>query len=96
MKLPVNFSRMLLLSIGFMLLFTAFLTAQGLAAQVLYELNLGNLGFYSVGTLYCVFGLSCFIATPIVNKCGEKAALVLGSVCYVFYLASFALAAAPR
>ena len=32
MALPVNFSRVILLSIGFMLLFTAFATAQGLAA----------------------------------------------------------------
>ena len=95
MAAPLNFCRLLLLSTGFLLLFSAFNTAQGLAAQVLDELNLGDLGFYSLGVLYCVFGFSCFFATPIVKKCGERLSLFMGALCYTFYIASFILAAAP-
>ena len=90
-----NFCRLIVLSSGFLLLFSAFNTAQGLAAQVLDELSLGNLGFYSLGVLYCVFGFSCFFATPIVKKCGERLSLFMGALCYTFYIASFILAAAP-
>lgn len=53
------------------------------------------MGFYSLGVLYCVFGFSCFFATPIVKKCGERASLFMGALCYTFYIASFILAAAP-
>ena len=56
---------------------------------------MGNLGFYSLGVLYCVFGFSCFFATPIVKKCGERMSLFMGALCYTFYIASFILASTP-
>ena len=59
------------------------------------ELDLGNLGFYSLAVLYCVFGFSSFVATPIVNKCGERLSMFAGALCYTFYIASFILAATP-
>ena len=62
---------------------------------MLDELELGNLGFYSLGGLYCVFGFSSFIATPIVKKCGERASMFMGALCYTFYIASFVLASVP-
>ena len=92
---PPNTARLILLSTGFLLLFSAFNTAQGLAAQVLTELDMGNMGFYSLAVLYCVFGFSSFVATPIVNKCGERASMFAGALCYTFYIASFILAATP-
>ena len=65
-----------------------------MAAVVLKELGFGNLGFYSLGILYCAFAFSCFIATPIVNKCGERLAMVLGALCYWPYITSFLLPSA--
>ena len=62
---------------------------------MLTELDLGNLGFYSLAVLYCVFGFSSFVATPIVNKCGERLSMFAGALCYTFYIASFILAATP-
>ena len=53
--MQLNFDRLLVLSFGFMLLFTAYDTAQSLAAQVLEDNNFGRLGFYSLALLYCVF-----------------------------------------
>ena len=61
---------------------------------MLEELGFGDLGFYSLGVLYFSFAIFCFIATPIVNKCGERFALVLGSLCYAPYAAGFILASA--
>ena len=89
-----NFSKLLFLSTGFQLLFSVFLTAQNLAAEVLDDMGFGNLGFYSLGLLYFVFALSSFIATPIVNKCGERFSATLGAFFYALYMASFMLASA--
>ena len=63
-----------------------------MAAEVLDELGFGDLGFYSLGVLYFSFAICCFFATPIVNRCGERFALVLGSLCYAPYIAGFILA----
>ena len=66
-----------------------------MAAQVLVDLGFGDLGFYSLGVLYFAFSFSCFIATPIVNKCGERISMTLGALCYTLYIASFILASTP-
>ena len=95
MVLPLNTARLIVLSIGFLLLGSVSKTAQGLSAEVMGELDLGNLGFYSLGVLYCFFGLSSFFATPIVKKCGLRMSLFMGASCYTFYIASFILASAP-
>ena len=65
-----------------------------MAADVLEELGFGDLGFYSLSVLYFVFAFSCFIATPIVNKYGERFCLTTGAFCYVLYVSSFILASA--
>lgn len=81
------------LSLGFMLLFTPFFTAQNLASQVLEDNNFGKLGFYSLGLLYCVFGISCFVSLPIVKKLGARNSQTLGAFCFTFYVAAFVLPA---
>ena len=90
-----NFCKLLILSVGFQLLFSVFNTAQNLASQVLDDLGFGDLGFYSLGALYFSFSLCCFVATPIVNKCGERISMTVGALCYTLYTASFILASAP-
>ena len=72
-----------------------FNTAQNLASQVLDDLGFGDFGFYSLGVLYFAFSLCCFIATPIVNKCGERFSMTLGALFYTLYTGSFILASAP-
>ena len=57
-------------------------------------MRFGDLGFYSLGVLYFTFAFSCFIATPIVNKCGERFSMTLGSFCYFMYVSSFIFASA--
>jgi len=89
-----NFCRLLILSVGFLLLFCVFFTAQSLAAKVLDSLGFGNLGYYSLTVLYLVYAFASLIATPIVIKCGERLSLTLGSLCYSAYIGSFMLASA--
>ena len=88
-----NLDRLLLLSFGFFLLFSAFGTAQGLAAKVLQQNGFKNLGFHSLSMLYLTFGVFSLFSSIIVTKCGMKTSLVLGSLCYAVYIASFILAA---
>jgi len=64
-----------------------------LAATILEENGFGHLGFYSLGLLYCVFGITSFASMPFVRKLGAKWSLVLGALCYSFYVGSFILAA---
>ena len=87
--------KLLILSIGFQLLFSVFNTASNLSSQVLEDLGFGNLGFLSLSILYFACSISCFVATPIVNKCGERFTMTVGALCYTFYTASFILASAP-
>ena len=91
----LNCGRLILLSTGFLLLFTAFLVAQGLSAKVLGELGYGNFGFYSIGWLYFVFGLACFFSTSIVKKCGERVSLVVSALGYAAFVGTFVLASMP-
>ena len=89
--MQLNFDRLIMLSIGFFLLFTSFGTAQALAGHVLEEDDFGNVGFYSLSILYCVFGFCCFISLPIVKRLGAKCCLITGALCYTFYVGSFIL-----
>ena len=91
-----NMCKLLILSFGFQLPFCVFNTAQNLASQVLDDLGFGSMGFYSLGVLYFAFSFSCFVATPIVNKCGERFAMTIGALCYTLYTGCFILASAPQ
>ena len=53
------------------------------------------MGFVSLCVLYFTFSFSCFLATPIVNKYGERFSMVVGSMTYSLYTGSFILASAP-
>ena len=82
---------MVLLSVGFLLLFSTFFTASGLAGKVLADNDFGNLGFFSLGALYISFAACSFISSNVVAKCGERTALVGGSLCYTLYIGTFIL-----
>ena len=86
--------KLMILSLSFFLLYSVFRTSQTLAAAVLDQLGFGKLGFYSSSALYFTLACSCFIATPIVNKCGERFSITLGALCYALYTSSFILSSA--
>ena len=76
-----NFLKLNIISFAFLLLFSAFNTAQNLSASVLDTLGFGDLGFNSLAFLYLTFAFCSFFATGFVNKCGERASMFAGSIC---------------
>ena len=93
MKFHLNFDRLIVLSIGFLLMYTSFNTSQSLAAQVLQDNDFCNLGFYSLGVLYFVNGISALFSLPVVKKLGSRYSLVIGALCITTYVATFILPA---
>jgi len=59
----LNYEKVLVLSVGFLLLFSTFFTASGLAGKVLGDNDFGDLGFYSLGVLYVAFAFCSFFST---------------------------------
>lgn len=76
----VNFDRVNMISLRFLLLFSAYFSAANLAVKTMQDAGFENLGFYSMAILYLVFSISCFFSTAIVNKLGRKPALFFGSL----------------
>jgi MFS family permease len=88
---PLNCGGALILSTGFLLLNTGYYSAQNLASKILSDNDFGELGFYSVGVAYLSFAAFSLFSAPIVRKLGDKCSLIVGSFCYVGYIASFIL-----
>ena len=79
-----NLLNVWLLSISFMLLFSAFNTCQNLVSSLFKDV-----GFYSLCAIYISV---CFLkpfAPSIVERLGERTVLFIGSACYVSYLAAW-------
>ena len=80
---PRNLANVVNMGVGFLLVFTAFQTVQGLAAKLL-----GDLGTTSLGILYVAFAGFGFVAPSVVRALGPKGALVMGASCYIVYMVS--------
>ena len=81
-----------------MLLFTAFNSADNLAAKILREDGYDALGFYSMACLYLVFAITGFASKGIVNilrteRFGYRLPLFLGGTCYFLRIMCFLLPA---
>ena len=81
-----------------MLLFTAFNSADNLAAKILREDGYNELGFYSMASLYLVFAITGFTSKALVNKLktpslGYRLPLFIGGLCYFFRILCFLMPA---
>ena len=80
------------MSVGFLLLFTAFNTCGNLITKILIDDHLGNLGFLAIMVLYVFFAGSSFFSTAIVNKIGRSGrAMSIGASGYALFTACFLL-----
>jgi len=84
-----NLGKVTVISLGFFVLFTAFNSASNLSSKAMQDDGLGDLGFYSLGALYLVFGLTSFLAPWVVNKIGIRYSEILGAFGYFFWIFSF-------
>ena len=83
---------MAIVSVGFMLVFTAFNTCQNFAGKVLKDDGFDNLGLLSTSFLYCAFAFCSFFSSAIVTKIGKiKLTMGLGAFAYTFWIACFIL-----
>ena len=55
------------------------------------DADFGNLGFYTLALHYGIWGLTAFMAAPIVNYLGCRLCLCLGGLSYCSYIAVFIL-----
>jgi MFS family permease len=81
-----------------LLLFTAFNSADNLAAKVLREDGYKELGFYSMASLYLVFAITGFTSKALVNKLktpglGYRLPLFIGGLCYFLRILCFLMPA---
>ncbi|URE32280.1 MreB/Mbl protein [Musa troglodytarum] len=74
-----------ILSLAFLLVFSAYGAAQNLESTVNTEEDLGTI---SLGILYLSFTFFAVVASPVVRALGSKTALVLGSSGYLLFIAS--------
>ena len=89
-----NFDQLVILSVAFMLLFTAFNTCQGFASKVLSDDGFNNLGFICLAVLYLTFAVCSLFSSAIVNKVGKlNLTMGVGAFCYSLWIACFLLPA---
>ena len=58
---------------------------------MLVDNDFGNLGFYSLGVVFISLAVCSFFSSNVVAKCGERITLVVGSLTFSFYNATFIL-----
>jgi len=86
--LSLRYYNVLLLSISLMLIFTAFNTTQSWVTNLLSTLDFPDLGNLSLTVLYSAVFASLLITPHMVHFLSEIRSIVLGSACYVVYMAS--------
>jgi len=84
--------------VAFLLLFTAFNSADNLAAKVLKEDGFAGLGFYSMAALYLVFAITGFFSKGLVHKLSgtsetKRLPMFIGGLCYFVRILFFLLPA---
>jgi hypothetical protein len=97
-KKYANLDRVSVLSLAFLLIFTAFNSADNLAAKVLREDGFAGLGFYSIAALYLVFAITGFVSKGLVRKLSGKSEslripMFIGGLCYFVRILFFLLPA---
>jgi len=94
MACNTKFYNVIMHGVCFMLIFTAFQTSGNVQTSVLNSIHrdgeqtFKNKGYISLAIIYTVFALSNFIAPPIVNLFGPRAAMFVGGICYSLFIGS--------
>ncbi|CAK9815980.1 UNC93-like protein MFSD11 [Anthophora plagiata] len=94
MAINRSFLNVMILSLGFMLVFTAFQTMGNIEKTVLQSIKKENPHFTgeaytSLAIIYAVFATCNWIAPSYISMTGPRVAIFTGACCYVFYIVSF-------
>jgi MFS family permease len=87
----LNFDRLIIMSIGYLILYSGANIANQDISYVSDEAGFGNLGYYSSALYWLTFGCFSFLATPIVHRLGDKNSLIMGCATYTFYVGAMIL-----
>lgn len=88
-----NIDKVLVLSFGFVILFTAFLSCQNITAKIMKDLGFEGLGFINLALIYLSFGCTSLLASKINSVLGTKLTLCFSGFTYAIWIASFLLPA---
>ncbi|XP_011870082.1 PREDICTED: UNC93-like protein MFSD11 [Vollenhovia emeryi] len=88
------FLNVMILSWGFMLVFTAFQTMSNIEKTVLNSITEEDPSFHgnayvSLAIIYAVFATCNWLAPSYISVTGPRVAIVTGACCYVLFIASF-------
>ncbi|XP_076164095.1 UNC93-like protein MFSD11 isoform X2 [Ptiloglossa arizonensis] len=94
MTIDRNVVNVLILSLGFMLVFTAFQTMGNIEKTVLQSIRTENPNFTgeaytSLAVIYAVFATCNWLAPSYISVTGPRVAIFTGGCCYVFFIGSF-------
>ena len=78
-------------SVGFAVLFTAFIACQNTSSKMMKDLGFSNIGFLSIALIYLSFAITSLFAAPINRALGTRWTLFLSALTYTIYIASFLL-----
>ena len=94
MAIDRSFVNVIILSCGFMLVFTAFQTMGNIEKTVLQSIKTENPNFTgeaytSLAIVYAVFATCNWLAPSYISITGPRVAIFTGACCYVFFIATF-------
>uniref|UniRef100_A0A8D9BSI6 UNC93-like protein MFSD11 n=1 Tax=Cacopsylla melanoneura TaxID=428564 RepID=A0A8D9BSI6_9HEMI len=94
MELDKRMINIIVLGIGFMTAFTAFQTCGNIEKIVLDSIRKDDPsftgdGYISLAVLYAVFAVCNWGAPSFISVAGPRLSMVIGSLCYGFFIASF-------
>ncbi|KAI4496510.1 hypothetical protein M0804_000320 [Polistes exclamans] len=94
MAIDKGFINVIVLSFGFMMVFTAFQTMSNIEQTVLASIRKDDPSFNadaytSLAILYAVFAICNWLAPSYISLTGPRVAIVTGCCCYVLFIASF-------
>ncbi|XP_014205995.1 UNC93-like protein MFSD11 [Copidosoma floridanum] len=94
MNINRGFLNVMILSWGFMLVFTAFQTMGNIQKTVLESISeddpdFHGEGYLSLSIIYASFALCNWLAPSFISMTGPRTSIVVGCSCYVFFIASF-------
>ncbi|XP_026668797.1 UNC93-like protein MFSD11 [Ceratina calcarata] len=94
MRIDKNFLNVILLSFGFMLVFTAFQTMGNIEKTVLVSINeetpdFTGEAYTSLAIIYAVFATCNWLAPSYISLTGPRFAIFTGACCYVLFIAIF-------
>jgi len=84
-----NVKNIVALCLSFFLLFSSYSALQNISGVVIPEEDGINWGLLSIGSIYICLTVSSLIAPAIISRTSEKWGMVLGSVSYSMFMASY-------